>query len=175
MQGWEREILEFLSCMYIYLNMCMRILGEEGLETRRFLRSLQTQTILWFYHSMIWWYNGSVILYLCVFKTYMCDWYMHRHTHLCLHTDTCELKYSVIPTIWDQVPQKCNPTWSAFPHYTVSSFVFNACEPCSPVFQDCGWGNDKLPADTELAQYLLLQLHAHKYMGFDGIHPRELK
>ncbi|KAK4810576.1 hypothetical protein QYF61_007313 [Mycteria americana] len=48
-------------------------------------------------------------------------------------------------------------------------------DPRSPVLEDCDWGDDKLPANSELVRDLLLQLDAHKSMGPDGIHPRVLK
>ncbi|KAK4807113.1 hypothetical protein QYF61_018454 [Mycteria americana] len=48
-------------------------------------------------------------------------------------------------------------------------------DPQSPVLEHHDWGNDKLPADSELVRDLLLQLDAHKSMGPDGIHPRVLK
>ncbi|KAK4807129.1 hypothetical protein QYF61_018470 [Mycteria americana] len=47
-------------------------------------------------------------------------------------------------------------------------------DPQSPVLEHHDWGNDKLPADSELVRDLLLQLDAHKSMGPDGIHPRSL-
>ncbi|GAB0206495.1 mitochondrial enolase superfamily member 1 [Grus japonensis] len=57
--------------------------------------------------------------------------------------------------------------------------VFNTSDgpwdPWSPVLKQHDWGKDKLPANSELAQDLLLQLEARKSMGPDGIHPRVLK
>ncbi|KAK4810960.1 hypothetical protein QYF61_014432 [Mycteria americana] len=57
--------------------------------------------------------------------------------------------------------------------------VFNtdngSWDPRNPLLEDRDWGDDKLPADPELVQDLLLQLDAHKSMGPDGIHPRVLK
>lgn len=57
--------------------------------------------------------------------------------------------------------------------------VFNTSDgswaPQSLVLEDCGWEDDKLPADRELVQDLLLLLDVHKALGPDGIHPRVLK
>lgn len=72
-------------------------------------------------------------------------------------------------------------------HYLIRSFTstnrdvdkaetFNAC--FTSVFstddglQECGLGDDKLPADSALVWDLLLQLDAHKSIGLDGIHSR---
>ncbi|GAB0177321.1 potassium voltage-gated channel subfamily KQT member 1-like [Grus japonensis] len=56
--------------------------------------------------------------------------------------------------------------------------VFNTTdgpwEPQSPVLEDCDWGDDKLPADPDLVQDLLLHLDVHKSMGPDGVHPMEI-
>ncbi|KAK4831271.1 hypothetical protein QYF61_016741 [Mycteria americana] len=48
-------------------------------------------------------------------------------------------------------------------------------DPRSPVLEDCDWGDDELPTDTEVIRDLLLQLDVHKSMRPDGIHPRVLK
>ena len=47
--------------------------------------------------------------------------------------------------------------------------------PQSPELEGHDWGDDKLPADSKLAQDLVLQLDAHRSMGLGGIHPRVLK
>lgn len=41
--------------------------------------------------------------------------------------------------------------------------------------EDCNCRSDKLQADFELVQYLLLQLNANKSIGPNGTHPRVLK
>lgn len=43
------------------------------------------------------------------------------------------------------------------------------------VLEDCDWKDDKLTANSELVQDLLLQLHAHKSLRPGGISPRVLK
>ncbi|GAB0183669.1 mitochondrial enolase superfamily member 1 [Grus japonensis] len=48
-------------------------------------------------------------------------------------------------------------------------------DPQSPVLEDCDWGDDKLPADPELVQDLLLQLDARKRVDPSGLYPRVLK
>lgn len=44
-----------------------------------------------------------------------------------------------------------------------------------PELEDCDCGKNKLPANPNLLQDLLLQLDALKSMGPDGIHSRVLK
>lgn len=44
-----------------------------------------------------------------------------------------------------------------------------------PELEDCDCGKNKLPANPNLLQDLLLQLDALKSMGPNGIHPRVLK
>ncbi|GAB0206625.1 mitochondrial enolase superfamily member 1 [Grus japonensis] len=48
-------------------------------------------------------------------------------------------------------------------------------DPRCPKLEDRDCGNDKLPADPELVQDLLLHLDAYKSMGPNGIHPRVLR
>ncbi|GAB0176455.1 mitochondrial enolase superfamily member 1 [Grus japonensis] len=45
-------------------------------------------------------------------------------------------------------------------------------DPSCPELEDCDCGNNKLLADPEIVQDLLLHLDAYKSMGPDGIHPR---
>ncbi|GAB0180024.1 hypothetical protein GRJ2_000467700 [Grus japonensis] len=48
-------------------------------------------------------------------------------------------------------------------------------DPSCPELEDRDCGNNKLPADPEIVQELLLHLDAYKSMGPDGIHPRVLR
>ncbi|GAB0204012.1 mitochondrial enolase superfamily member 1 [Grus japonensis] len=48
-------------------------------------------------------------------------------------------------------------------------------DPRCPELEDRDCGNNKLPADPEIVQELLLHLDAYKSMGPDGIHPRVLR
>ncbi|GAB0204497.1 mitochondrial enolase superfamily member 1 [Grus japonensis] len=48
-------------------------------------------------------------------------------------------------------------------------------DPSCPKLEDRDCGNNKLPADPELVQDLLLHLDAYKSMGPNGIHPRVLR
>lgn len=57
--------------------------------------------------------------------------------------------------------------------------VFNTNDlpwtPQSPDLEDHDCRNNKLPANSQLVQDLLLQPDAHRSMGPEGIHPRVLK
>ncbi|GAB0185459.1 mitochondrial enolase superfamily member 1 [Grus japonensis] len=48
-------------------------------------------------------------------------------------------------------------------------------DPSCPELEDRDCGNNKLPADPEIVQNLLLHLDAYKSMGPNGIHPRVLR
>lgn len=80
------------------------------------------------------------------------------------------LMRSVTSQVWVQRKQR---------HSVVFLPVFNTSDRSwdlqSSVLEGCHWGNDKLPAHSELVQDLLLQLDVQKSMGPNKIHPRVLK
>ncbi|KAK4816993.1 hypothetical protein QYF61_025913 [Mycteria americana] len=84
-----------------------------------------------------------------------------------------------IGPLLDEVGHLTNRDVDKAETFNASFSVFNTndepWDPRSPVLEDCDWGDDKIPADSELVQDLLLQLDAYKSMGPDGIHPSVLK